>query len=86
MSIDPKAESFYHISPYSYCAGDPVNLVDPDGNSPKKEGMHLLLNPMAPLLKFITDRMVNYKRCISMIIAVVKISKRTTSIFLGKAL
>ena len=32
MSIDPKAEEFYHISPYTYCAGDPVNLVDPDGN------------------------------------------------------
>lgn len=31
MSIDPKAESFYHISPYTYCAGDPVNMVDPDG-------------------------------------------------------
>ena len=31
MSTDPKAESFYHISPYTYCAGDPVNLVDPDG-------------------------------------------------------
>lgn len=31
MSIDPKAESFYHISPYTYCAGDPINLVDPDG-------------------------------------------------------
>ena len=31
MSIDPKAENFYHISPYTYCAGDPVNLVDPDG-------------------------------------------------------
>lgn len=31
MSIDPKAEEFYHISPYTYCAGDPVNLVDPDG-------------------------------------------------------
>lgn len=31
MSIDPKAESFYYISPYTYCAGDPVNLVDPDG-------------------------------------------------------
>ena len=31
MSIDPKAESLYHISPYTYCAGDPVNLVDPDG-------------------------------------------------------
>ena len=34
MSIDPKAESFYHISPYAYCAGDPVNLVDPDGEFP----------------------------------------------------
>ena len=34
MSIDPKAESFYHISPYTYCAGDPVNLVDPDGEIP----------------------------------------------------
>ena len=31
MSSDPKAERFYHISPYTYCAGDPVNLVDPDG-------------------------------------------------------
>lgn len=34
MSIDPKAENFYHISPYTYCAGDPVNLVDPDGELP----------------------------------------------------
>ena len=34
MSIDPKAESFYHISPYTYCAGDPVNLVDPNGEFP----------------------------------------------------
>ena len=34
MSIDPKAENFYHISPYTYCAGDPVNLVDPDGFQP----------------------------------------------------
>ena len=33
MSIDPKAESFYHISPYASCAGDPVNLVDPDGEA-----------------------------------------------------
>ena len=33
MSIDLKAESFYHISPYTYCAGDPVNLVDPDGKT-----------------------------------------------------
>ena len=30
-SIDPLAEKYYHLSPYAYCAGDPVNLVDPDG-------------------------------------------------------
>ena len=30
-SIDPLAEKYYGISPYAYCAGDPVNCVDPDG-------------------------------------------------------
>ena len=32
-SLDPMAESYYPISPYAYCAGDPVNLIDPDGNA-----------------------------------------------------
>ena len=32
-SIDPLCEKYYHISPYAYCAGDPVNYIDPDGNS-----------------------------------------------------
>ena len=31
---DPLAEKYYPISPYAYCAGNPVNLVDPDGNNP----------------------------------------------------
>ena len=30
-TMDPMAENYYSISPYSYCAGNPVNLVDPDG-------------------------------------------------------
>ena len=30
-SPDPKAEDYYHVSPYAYCAGDPVNNVDPTG-------------------------------------------------------
>ena len=31
--IDPLAEKYYHLSPYAYCAGNPVNLVDPQGDS-----------------------------------------------------
>lgn len=30
-SVDPMSECFYHISPYSYCAGNPINKTDPTG-------------------------------------------------------
>ena len=30
-SIDPMAEDNYSVTPYSYCNGDPVNRIDPDG-------------------------------------------------------
>ena len=30
-TMDPLCEKYYSISPYAYCAGDPVNLVDSDG-------------------------------------------------------
>ena len=29
--MDPLCEKYYHISPYAYCANDPVNAVDLDG-------------------------------------------------------
>jgi RHS repeat-associated protein len=29
--VDPLAEKYYPYSPYNYCAGDPVNRLDPDG-------------------------------------------------------
>ncbi len=28
---DPLADKYYSISPYAYCAGNPVNVFDPDG-------------------------------------------------------
>ena len=31
--IDPLCEKYYNVSPYAYCAGDPVNAIDPDGKS-----------------------------------------------------
>ena len=30
-TLDPLGEKYYHISPYAFCAGDPVNYVDPTG-------------------------------------------------------
>jgi RHS repeat-associated protein len=30
-TIDPLAEKYYHLSPYAYCANNPMNAVDPDG-------------------------------------------------------
>ena len=29
--MDPLCEKYYNISPYSYCAGNPIRYVDPDG-------------------------------------------------------
>jgi RHS repeat-associated protein len=30
-TIDPKAEKFYQLSPYSWAAGNPMKYIDPDG-------------------------------------------------------
>jgi RHS repeat-associated protein len=30
-TVDPLAEKYYSISPYAYCAGNPVNRIDPTG-------------------------------------------------------
>ena len=31
LSVDPMWEKYAGMSPYNYCAGNPVKLVDPDG-------------------------------------------------------
>lgn len=31
--MDPLCEKYYDVSPYAYCADDPVNAIDPDGKS-----------------------------------------------------
>jgi len=34
-SVDPLAEKYYSISPYAYCAGNPVRYIDADGREKK---------------------------------------------------
>jgi hypothetical protein len=31
ISIDPKAEKYYNVSPYAYVSNNPINAIDPDG-------------------------------------------------------
>lgn len=31
LSQDPLGEEYYWMSPYAYCAGNPVDFVDPEG-------------------------------------------------------
>jgi RHS repeat-associated protein len=28
---DPLSEKYYHLSPYAYCANNPIKLIDIDG-------------------------------------------------------
>ena len=41
LSVDPLADKYPHLSPYVYCADNPVNMVDPDG----KEGISVSGSP-----------------------------------------
>ena len=38
LSVDPMADKYPSISPYAYCAWNPVKLVDPDGNEAVDDG------------------------------------------------
>ena len=31
LSVDPLSDKYPNLSPYTYCAGNPVRLVDPNG-------------------------------------------------------
>ncbi len=51
LSVDPMADMYPNISPYAYCAWNPVKLVDPNGDTCKyanietKEYIQQLLDP-----------------------------------------
>ena len=38
LSVDPMADKYPSISPYAYCAWNPMKLVDPDGNDWYQKG------------------------------------------------
>ena len=36
LSVDPMADKYPSLSPYNYCAWNPMKLIDPDGKWPRK--------------------------------------------------
>ena len=40
-TMDPKAEDYAPISPYAWCAGNPVRNIDPDGKLDSKRETYL---------------------------------------------
>ena len=42
LNVDPKAGDYPHVTPYSYCLGNPVILIDPDGRKVKVAGLEEL--------------------------------------------
>ena len=60
-TADPLAEMYYSISPYVYCANNPINLIDPDGRMfgpPDNPGLGTKIKALAKAW-FVGD--ANYK-------------------------
>ena len=42
LSVDPLSDKYPNISPYAYCAWNPVKLVDPDGEDMTNGAIYLV--------------------------------------------
>ena len=64
LSVDPLWEKYVGMSPYNYCAGNPVKLVDPDGREISDEESNIkaniIINNASAKIKVIEKEMKEY--------------------------
>ncbi len=66
---DPLSEKYYSISPYAYCANDPVRFVDPDGklvDEPHGKNKWPNISPVIPQNKFVGWNYRNITNCLDL--------------------
>ena len=56
LSVDPLADKYPSLSPYAYCAWNPVKLVDPDGNETMENDDEWKYNTTSGLLTHLSDK------------------------------
>lgn len=73
LSVDPMADKYPSISPYAYCAWNPVRLVDPDGReidvsqlpSEYQDRLMSCLNAITGLVLYVKDGKIRYKESLT---------------------
>ena len=60
--VDPLCEKYYNVSPYAYCANNPVNAIDPDGKEIVIVGSHEQRLDLLASLQKLTNNEVAIKR------------------------
>lgn len=68
LSMDPLSEKYYSVSPYTFCANNPVNLVDPDGRRVRPKSAfelnmikHTLPNEARNYVRLSSDGYIDYE-------------------------
>ena len=64
LNVDPLAEKYSHVSPYTYSLNNPINLIDPTGMEPewREEGKGILVAEKGDNAKTLREHLnKNYK-------------------------